>query len=57
MELLILVLIWIGAITQEESNHLSHNELNEIRIVHNDVIEVEYPEEYAIIMIDENEVN
>lgn len=57
MELLVLVLIWIGAITQEEANYLSPAQLNDIRIVHNDIIEVEYPEEYAIIMIDENEVN
>lgn len=57
MELLIAVLLWIGAIAPEQTGTLTHSEAFEIFGTRAQQIEMEYPEEYGIIMTDENEVN
>ncbi len=57
MELLVLVLVWIGVLTQEQTHYVTNSEARDMFSVHKDQIEVEYPDEYSIIMTDENEVN
>lgn len=57
MELLLAVLIWIGAISSDEAPYISDTEATEIFQINADQIEAEYPDEFSIIMIDENEVN
>lgn len=58
MELLLAVLIWIGAITSEQAPYISDTEASEIFHVNADQIEAEYPDEYgSIIGTYDEEVN
>lgn len=58
MELLLLVLMWMGIITQEQTHHISQPEANELFMIFSDQIEAEYPDEYqGIIGTYEDEVN
>ncbi len=57
MELLLAVLLWVGIITQEQTPYITNAEATELFHINADEIESQYPDEYGIIMIDENEVN
>lgn len=57
MELLLAVLIWIGAISSDQAPYISDAQAHEMFQYNADQIEAEYPDEFSIIMIDENEVN
>ncbi len=57
MELLLAVLMWIGVLSQEQLPYTSAAEANELFSAHGSQIESDFPEEYAIIITDENEVN
>ena len=58
MELLLAVLIWIGAISSDEAPFISDAQATEMFQYNADQIEAEYPDEYgSIIGTYEDEVN
>ncbi|CAN5133566.1 hypothetical protein BH09BAC1_BH09BAC1_29690 [soil metagenome] len=57
MELLLSLLMWIGVLSPSQAPYINAAEAHELRVTYANQLEAEYPDEYAIIMIDENEVN
>ena len=57
MELLITLLLWIGAISPAQIQYLNAPMVEELRQINHDQLDAEYHDEYrSIIGIDENEV-
>lgn len=58
MELLLAVLIWIGALSTDQAPYVTQAQANEMFLLNADQIEAEYPDEYgSIIGTYEDEVN